>query len=1067
MDEAKRCVLPVPTPPPKEGCTFQHPPIDGSLTVPELYDWHYEHNPTQPVFVYKDRERNELVHLTYRDVVPAIHRAGRRVADAAGIDLGASPPPTTVGPIAIVATSDSITYWCTVAGMLRAGVTVAPIALVNSPAAIAHLLQETSATHVIVSEDTPARKLVDTAFELIANAGARPPAVIPMLRFGDIFAQHENVDFLPQKTYDYTSPAIFVHSSGSTSLPKPIAWTHASFLQVAATPCLGSHDLRDEVFGIQGLSMAHASGLNHIAFLVSSGYTAATLPPGPPYFIPTPEIVMDSFRDTKPTFVIVVPSYLEAWSHAEEDIDVLRSLKAIGYGGAPLAKALGDSLVAKGVPVCALYGSTEAGVLGHFFPDVLGHDWLYFRINKQASVELVPAGPGIYELIAVQTSTHFLPVTNTKIGGRDGFATNDLLEKHPEKEGFWRIYGRADDQITLANGMKTNPGPIEAVLCEDPTVKAALLFGREKTHVGILIFPTEQIDTANEQCVLSYKTRIWPTIERVNARIPKHSQIFAEMVLVAFPSKPLLVTEKRTVRKGATLQQYDQEIEALYSLDQDRDPRGLSEPAAWTLADAQNFTRATICQYAPSVTSDGQDLFDHGLTSLHALRIGNTIANVLALPRAHRARNFVYRHPTIASLSAFVFSLAQGRTSPNTEEAHIHATRGARMRALVDALSADFSPAPQNGLTVDRDRDVVIVTGATGALGANVLKRLLEAEDVARVYSLNRRASDGTSLQERLRASFEQRNLDPALLCSQKLAAIEVDFATPGLGLPEDLQRAVQGTVTHILHLGWPVNFNLALESFGDALQGLKELINLALTSPTRPRFIFASSAGIFQGATAPGPILEERITDPDGIAELGYTESKWVAEQVLARASDERGLRAQVVRVGQLCGGAGGCWDTKEWVPALVRSSVFLGRVPELDGDAQWVPLDIAAAAITDARDAPQEVLHLVHPDPVPLRDVMRACADELGLPVCSYDQWLAALEEHNKDDVDDVAAGQLPALKVLDFFRTMRSGCDGIPRVHSSNATQASPALKDAPCLGGDDVKTWISYWKAAGFL
>lgn len=31
---------------------------------------------------------------------------------------------------------------------------------------------------------------------------------------------------------------------------------------------LGAHDLRDEILGIQGLSMAHASGINHIAFLV-------------------------------------------------------------------------------------------------------------------------------------------------------------------------------------------------------------------------------------------------------------------------------------------------------------------------------------------------------------------------------------------------------------------------------------------------------------------------------------------------------------------------------------------------------------------------------------------------------------------------------------------------------------------------------------------------------------------------------------------------------------------------------------------------------------------------------
>ena len=38
--------------------------------------------------------------------------------------------------------------------------------------------------------------------------------------------------------------------------------------------------------------------------------------------------------------------------------------------------------------------------------------------------------------------------------GVDAYATNDLLEPHPTREGFWKVYGRVDDQIMLSNGEK-------------------------------------------------------------------------------------------------------------------------------------------------------------------------------------------------------------------------------------------------------------------------------------------------------------------------------------------------------------------------------------------------------------------------------------------------------------------------------------------------------------------------------------------------------------------------------------------------------------------------------------
>ena len=80
-------------------------------------------------------------------------------------------------------------------------------------------------------------------------------------------------------------------------------------------------------------------------------------------------------------------------------------------------------------------------------------------------------------------------------------------------------------------------------------------------------------------------------------------------------------------------------------------------------------------------------------------------------------------------------------------------------------------------------------------------------------------------------------------------------------------------------------------------------------------------------------PAAESLDYPPDIALGNGYPESKWVTEQLFRRAAERTGLRTTSVRVGQVSGDerAGG-WSTSEWVPALVRVSQRLGRLPSRD---------------------------------------------------------------------------------------------------------------------------------------
>lgn len=60
--------------------TFKVPPLDGSLTIPELFDWQAEHSPHYPVYEYAE-DGGFIVALTFTEARQAIHRGVRLIQD--------------------------------------------------------------------------------------------------------------------------------------------------------------------------------------------------------------------------------------------------------------------------------------------------------------------------------------------------------------------------------------------------------------------------------------------------------------------------------------------------------------------------------------------------------------------------------------------------------------------------------------------------------------------------------------------------------------------------------------------------------------------------------------------------------------------------------------------------------------------------------------------------------------------------------------------------------------------------------------------------------------------------
>lgn len=101
-----------------------YPPLDSSIHLSHLIDFHIENNPDLPAIVYADTP-SHITEISFLELGRAAHRAGHFIR------------PDRFGPesevVALIANLDIILYQTLVLGMMRAGVVVgAPHRLVLS-----------------------------------------------------------------------------------------------------------------------------------------------------------------------------------------------------------------------------------------------------------------------------------------------------------------------------------------------------------------------------------------------------------------------------------------------------------------------------------------------------------------------------------------------------------------------------------------------------------------------------------------------------------------------------------------------------------------------------------------------------------------------------------------------------------------------------------------------------------------------------------------------------------------------------------------------------------------------
>jgi thioester reductase-like protein len=335
-------------------------------------------------------------------------------------------------------------------------------------------------------------------------------------------------------------------------------------------------------------------------------------------------------------------------------------------------------------------------------------------------------------------------------------------------------------------------------------------------------------------------------------------------------------------------------------------------------------------------------------------------------------------------------------------------------------LPDDVAPAAEPSGTPAR---TVLLTGATGFVGAHLLRKLLEDTQAAVVCLVRPDRRGDLDSRERIAQNLEAHvGLKPEWV--QRIRPIEGDLRLPGLGLEEREKQRLAQRIDAIYHGGAAVNWVHPYARLRAAnVLGTLELLRLACRGRAKP-FHFLSTIGVCYATGRTGHTMTE-TDDPEpllGQLHLGYAESKSVAES-LVRQARQRGLPAVVYRPTLITGDSrSGAANPVDFLARGIGACIRMGCAPDADWSIDACPVDHIARVVVRHGMLPagtgRNVLHLMHPQPRHWRElVLWMRLSGYPLQLVPYREWLDRLEQtaRTKDH---------PLRPLLGFFRARATG-------------------------------------------
>lgn len=268
-----------------------------------------------------------------------------------------------------------------------------------------------------------------------------------------------------------------------------------------------------------------------------------------------------------------------------------------------------------------------------------------------------PVAEGLFEFVYLKDYPNRI-VANSN-DPLESFHSKDILAPHPSIPSAWKFVTRIDDRVTLLNGEKVLPLPIEGHIRQHALVREVVVFGIGKAFPGILLF---RGDDAKDESDEDFIDKVWPMIEEANKQAESFSKISKNMVVPLPPGTNIPQTDKGSVIRAQVYNVFGNEIENAYGrLDHQQEGSTILDTPA--LLEYLQGLGAEILGKPLSDPDD--DLFSLGMNSLQALEMRGAILKHLNLGGNGKklSQNVVFEQGNISNLARHLDNLRLGATT--------------------------------------------------------------------------------------------------------------------------------------------------------------------------------------------------------------------------------------------------------------------------------------------------------------------------------------------------------------------------------------------------------------------
>jgi thioester reductase-like protein len=283
-----------------------------------------------------------------------------------------------------------------------------------------------------------------------------------------------------------------------------------------------------------------------------------------------------------------------------------------------------------------------------------------------------------------------------------------------------------------------------------------------------------------------------------------------------------------------------------------------------------------------------------------------------------------------------------------------------------------------------------LLTGGTGFFGPFLLRSLLEQRE-GPIYVLVR-ADDDNRAWERLDGAL--RSLGPELASPAldgwraRVVPIRGDLGRPRLGLCRSDWARLASVVEEIVHNGAWVNYLHEYALLRDVnVLGTREVVRLATDG--RLKVVNHVSTTFVFGWSTTETLSEEDTNEDLTLLDFGYSQSKWVAEQLVLKAI-EQGVPARVFRPALIAPSLCGAGEQLDIAMRLLAFMVKHGVDTTALNQVSLSPADLVAdniIAISGLRDTVGQTFHVTRDERSTMRDVTRLLARRTGTRFTSYE--------------------------------------------------------------------------------